>query len=244
MSAIRYELRMIVTLRIRTSVLLLFSAVANLASFATPDLGMAQVSLSVAPLKADVSINQTQQFNATVSGTKDKRVTWSVTSEGAGRFGPGLIDSDGLYTAPPNALTPPFVLIRATSIADPTASATVTVIVRDLLNSTHFNSNDDLDASPYNDGAFITFGWTGLPFGTARIVFSRAPTIKGAWTQVLFSEFAHDLTSSGSADYTDLEAIPPDTTKDYFYKMEAFSATNLLLKSYTPLFLPKFERAP
>lgn len=122
------------------------------------------------------------------------------------------------------------------------ASATATIIVRDVRNYTQSNADDDLDASAHNDGAFISFGWTGLPFGTARIVFSRAPTINGAWTQVFFSKFAHDLTSSGRAEYTDLEAIPPDTTKDYFYKMEAFSATNLLLKSYTPLFLPKFAR--
>jgi hypothetical protein len=203
---------------------------------------MAQVSVSVSPSQADVGINLTQQFKTAVSGTADRRVTWSVFSGANPNYGPGLIDAVGLYTAPANAPSPPFVRLRATSVADPTAYGTATVIVRDIRNYTQSNADDDLDASSYNDGAFISFGWTGLPFGTARIVFSRAPTINGAWTEVFSSGFSDALTSTARVEYTDLESVPPDTTNDYFYKMEAFSATNLLLKSYTPVFLPKFAR--
>jgi hypothetical protein len=225
----------------RTPLILLLSA-ATLASFARPDSEMSRVSVSISPSQADVAFNLTQQFKAMVSGTADRRVNWSVLSGGTTNYGLGSINGVGLYTAPANAPSPPFVRLRATSVADPTVSATATVIVRDIRNYTQSNADDDLDVSAYNNGLDISFGWTELPFGAAKIVICRGPTISGPWTEVLIDEYPMDLRSSGRIEYTDLEVIPPDTTIDYFYKMDAFSATNLLLKSYAPVFLPKFVR--
>ena len=34
--------------------------------------------------------------------------------------------------------------------------------------------------------------------------------------------------------------MPLDTAHDYFYKLEAFSATGQLLKSWAPVFVPRF----
>ncbi len=197
----------------------------------------AQVTVTVTPAQADVGVNLPQQFTATVSGTTNQSVTWSVIAGGNGTFGPGSIDATGLYIAPPNAPEPPFVTIKATSVADPTAAGTASVIVRDIRNFTHPNADDDLDAINYRDS--IALGWINLPTGTTKIVLSRATSRDGPWTQVLSDEFPNDLTPSGRIEYTDTAPIPVDTANDYFYKLEAFSATGLLLKSYTPVFIPK-----
>ena len=200
--------------------------------------GLAQVSVSVTPAQADVLVNQTQQFVATVSGIEDQRVIWRVIAQGNGTFGPGVIDDTGLYTAPPNAPEPPFVTIEARSVADPMAAGTAAVIVRGVRNYSQSNVDDDLSA--YNGRTYINFTWIELPPGTGKFVLSRASSIGGPWTAVLIDEFPNDLTPSGSAEYTNKELILPDTANDYFYKMESFSATNDLLKSYAPVFVPKF----
>src|ERR1700747_3270769 len=54
------------------------------------------VSVSVSPSTASVGVGQTQQFTATVTGTTNAAVTWSV----AGGAANGTITASGLYTAP------------------------------------------------------------------------------------------------------------------------------------------------
>jgi hypothetical protein len=65
----------------------------------------------------------TARFTASVTGTADGTVTWSV-QESAG----GSVSSDGTYTAPS---TPGTYHLVATSHADPTKSATIAVAVTD-----------------------------------------------------------------------------------------------------------------
>jgi len=203
------------------------------------NLSTVPVSVTVTPEQADVTVTQAQQFAATVLVTTDQRVTWSV-SGGDGNFGPGTINDTGLYSAPNNAPEPPFVTVKATSAADPSASGTAQVLIRDLANFGQSNADGDLSAT--NMGDYLQIGWGGLPDGTAKIVFSRAPTKDGPWTEVLIDEFPDDLTFSGSIIYSSRspELVPLDTAHDYFYKLEAFLSTGVLLKSYSPVFVPKF----
>jgi len=96
----------------------LFSGCAGTSSKAT-------VTISVAPAAASVAVGNTQQFNATVTGTSNTAVTWSV----AGGAANGSISSTGLYTAPATPPNPPQVTATATSQADSTKSASATVTV-------------------------------------------------------------------------------------------------------------------
>ncbi|HEY6808705.1 MAG TPA: hypothetical protein VI160_07945, partial [Gemmatimonadales bacterium] len=82
------------------------------------------VSASIAPQTAVLAPSATLAFSATVSGTTDTRATWSVT-EAAG----GVVDASGHYTAP--AVEGTYHVV-ATSVADPTKSATATVTVSAL----------------------------------------------------------------------------------------------------------------
>lgn len=199
--------------------------------------GFAQITVSVTPGQTDVTANQTHQFVATVLGTTNQNVTWSVIHDGVSRVGPGVVDSTGLYTAPSTPPTPEFVTIKATSVADPSAVGTATVLVRGLHNYTTNNIDEDFYAKIAGD--VVIFRWKNLPTGTAKIIFSRAPYGQGGWTEVLVDEFPMDMTALGDAMYTAKESTPPDTANDYLYKMEAFSSSGQLLKSYAPVFLPK-----
>ncbi|MBB6051158.1 Ig-like domain-containing protein [Armatimonas rosea] len=82
----------------------------------------APVSVALSPSSATISIRGTQSFSASVSGTTNQSVTWSV-QESTG----GSISSSGLYTAPSTAGT---YHVIATSVADPSKSAIATVTVQ------------------------------------------------------------------------------------------------------------------
>jgi hypothetical protein len=83
------------------------------------------VSVSVSPAAANVAIDHTQQFTATLTDTFNRNVVWSV----AGGAANGTISSTGLYTAPGAVPIPAQVTITAVSDEDPRASATAIVTV-------------------------------------------------------------------------------------------------------------------
>jgi RHS repeat-associated protein len=90
---------------------------------ATVTLSPAQtgVSITVTPATASLGFRQTQQFSATVSGTGNTAVNWTVTPN------LGSISSTGLYTAPANLTTPQNVTIQAASAAYPTVSGSAAI---------------------------------------------------------------------------------------------------------------------
>ena len=77
--------------------------------------------VSIAPSSATVLYGQTQQFFASVSNSSNTAVTWTISPVGI-----GMVDSTGLYTAPTSG-KPQTVILTATSQADTTKSASVTV---------------------------------------------------------------------------------------------------------------------
>ena len=81
------------------------------------------VSVAVSPTSATLSAGQTAQFSASLSGTTNPNVTWSITPA-AGSI------SGGLYQAPATVTSQQTVTVTATSAADPTktSSATITLV--------------------------------------------------------------------------------------------------------------------
>lgn len=87
------------------------------------------VAISVSPTFASVTVtHQSQQFTASVSGTSDTDVTWSVDGVNGGNAADGTISSSGLYipTSTRGSHT-----IAATSDVDIAKSATAKVAVMD-----------------------------------------------------------------------------------------------------------------
>lgn len=84
------------------------------------------VAVSLAPGTQGLATDATQTFTATVTGSSNTAVTWSIQEGAAG----GSISPAGVYTAPPVVAngTGTFHIV-ATSLADPQKSATATVTV-------------------------------------------------------------------------------------------------------------------
>src|SRR6266851_5523962 len=81
------------------------------------------VVVTVTPATAAVQSAGTAQFTALVSNTSNVAVTWKAS--------PGTISSAGLYQAPTVSVTTPATL-TATSVADPTKSATASVTITSI----------------------------------------------------------------------------------------------------------------
>ena len=80
-----------------------------------------RVSVVLSPADVTLTAGQSQQFTPTVSGTTNTAVTWTITPA------IGTISPTGLYTAPASFLNPATITVRATSVAEPSRSATSTV---------------------------------------------------------------------------------------------------------------------
>ncbi len=77
----------------------------------------AQVTTSISPTLGVLFAGQSQQFTATVTGSSNTAVVWSVLPA------VGTISGSGLYTAPANIAVQQVVTVTATSQADPSRSA-------------------------------------------------------------------------------------------------------------------------
>ncbi len=87
------------------------------------------VAVTVSPTSASVSAGTTQQFKASVTGTSNTAVAWSVTGAGCTGAACGTVNSSGFYTAPAAAPSPATVTITATSVADPAKSGAVNLTI-------------------------------------------------------------------------------------------------------------------
>src|SRR6266481_5644839 len=87
------------------------------------------VTVTISPTSAVLQAGVTQQFTATVSGSSNTGVAWSVNGIAGGNSTTGTISSSGLYTAPASVPTSGSVTVAAASVASPASSATATVSI-------------------------------------------------------------------------------------------------------------------
>jgi hypothetical protein len=80
------------------------------------------VTVIVSSSSSSVLLGNTQQFTATVTGTSNTAVSWSVNGISGGNSTVGTISSTGLYTAPQVLPDPATVTIQATRQANKTVS--------------------------------------------------------------------------------------------------------------------------
>jgi hypothetical protein len=107
------------------------------------------ISVTVTPNPASVRAGSSQQFAATVTGTSNSSVTWSVNNVAGGNSAFGTITASGNYTAPATLPNPNTITIQAMSSADSSASGTSAVT---LLNPTPALSS--VNPTSVNVGAF------------------------------------------------------------------------------------------
>src|SRR6202011_2541711 len=84
---------------------------------------------SITPTTASVQTGMTQTFSATVMGSSNTTVNWSVNGVAGGNATVGMISTSGVYTAPMTTPSPAMVTVSAVSAADSTKSASAQVTV-------------------------------------------------------------------------------------------------------------------
>jgi Bacterial Ig-like domain (group 2) len=85
--------------------------------------------VSITPTSATVQVGHTQQFTATVQNSSNTAVTWQVNGTTGGDSSHGTISNSGLYTAPSSVPSPATVTVAAIAQADPTKSASASVLI-------------------------------------------------------------------------------------------------------------------
>src|SRR6266478_2354805 len=86
-----------------------------------------QITVNVTPATITVRTGDTQQFFATVAGTTNQTVTWSVNGVAGGDATRGTISAAGLYTPPAQPPNPNQVQVTATSAANASATSSAQV---------------------------------------------------------------------------------------------------------------------
>jgi hypothetical protein len=113
----------------RSTLLLLLAAIFLISgctgTFSTTQPVTVQMNLTI----ANVVTGHTEQFTVTVTNTTNTVVTWQVNGVAGGNSIVGTITASGLYTAPTAVPSPATVTVTAIAQADPTKSASATVMI-------------------------------------------------------------------------------------------------------------------
>ena len=121
--------------------------------------GIAAVHVAVTPTSASVITGATQQFAASVTGTSQTEVTWTVAGTGCTGTACGTISSSGLYTTPTAVPSPATVTITATSVADPSESASADVTIMPPAGTTYYLATAADGGNDSNDGRSQALPW-------------------------------------------------------------------------------------
>jgi uncharacterized protein (DUF1800 family) len=154
------------------------------------------IKVVVSPKTATLGAGNIQQFLATVTGTTDMNVVWSVNNINYGNDSVGNIDGNGNYTAPVNLSSAGTVTIKATSEADPTKSDTATV--------TWQNPVPTLTA--ITPGTLATGGFQITLYGTGFVATSVA-NFGGTALQTTYATSTM-ITAVGTALTTQVGQVP------------------------------------
>lgn len=120
------------------------------------------VIVTVSPTSASLLTGTTQQFNASVTGTSNTAVTWTVQGTGCSAAACGTISGSGLYTAPPAVPSPASVTVTAISSADASKTGSASVAILSA------NSTNTID------GLNIPVGHPRLFWNAGRIATAQA----------------------------------------------------------------------
>jgi hypothetical protein len=182
------------------------------------------IAVAVTPATASTTIGAIQQFAASVTGSSDTAVTWTVSGNGCSGIACGTISSSGLFTAPAAVPSSATVTITATSESDPTksASANVTIVPPQATgyNLVWEDTFPTLDVCTTN----ILCNWYNPGFN----YFGGA--VSGIITNPSGTYLNLNLVSGAPSDFTSISTVSPNGkyshawTFGYFEISMAFSA--------------------
>lgn len=175
------------------------------------------VLVSVLPSTAtQLGASGTQQFSATVTGSSNTAVTWSVS-------GGGTINSSGLYTAPSKIPSQTTATVTATSQADTTKSANGTVQLMPISVTVSpvgatldgFNGTQQFAAQvSWGQGQAVTWTLSGPGQVEETGNYTAPATVPSQTSATVSATSVQDTTKSGSATVT---LTPPTLNGQYAF---------------------------
>jgi hypothetical protein len=133
---------------------------ANGKLIAVESIAQANLVVMVAPANISLGPSVSRQFSATVTGTTNQTVTWSIAPPSLGTINPNT----GLYTAPQSILSQQSVMVKATSAVDNSAFGT------SLITLVPISSSQGLRFVPVTPCRIIDTRLAPGPFGGPAIV--------------------------------------------------------------------------
>lgn len=171
------------------------------------NLSTPSITVSVSPKTASVLTSESVQFSATVKGTTNASVTWSVNGLPGGNATVGTIEASGLYTAPAIPPSPNVVTVRAASVVDPTRMDTASVTIANPVPTLSSISPSTIDAGSANTA--LTVSGTGFARQSAVMLGSSAlATTFGSSTQLTVVIPAAQLANAGTLAVTVVTPSP------------------------------------
>ncbi len=199
---------------------------------ASSTITLAPVSVSVAPASGTLYIGQTEQFSATVMNTSNTGVSWSLNPPA------GTISAAGLYTAPASIASQQTVAITATSLADPTKSASVSITLVPVTvsvgpgSTTLFVRQTQAFVATVGNSPDQTVTWSISPAGTGTIsasgVYTAPASIATQQMVTITATSNADVSKSATATVTLLPvmvSVAPTSASLIIGQSQAFTAT-------------------
>lgn len=194
------------------------------------------VSVTVNPGTANVILGATQQFSASVTGTSNASVTWSVNGVAGGNPNVGAITAAGLFTAPQNLPTPASVTVTATSQADSSKSANSVVTLQSDLTITVSPDPANVElgatqqfnaavASAGNPNRAVSWSVNGIPGGNAAVGTIISPGIYTA-PQNLPAPAMLTITATSQADAAKFDSAAVQVTSTFGISVSGPGALN------------------
>jgi hypothetical protein len=197
------------------------------------------ISVQLNQGSASLNVNTTTQFTATVQGTSNTAVTWTVDTIAGGNSSVGTISAAGLYTAPSLAGSH---TVTATSAADTTksASAALTVDATDVVSpatadvAAGATQQFTATVAGYSNTS-VTWSVDGVSGGNSSVGtvnssgLYTAPSQVGNHTVAATSVANSSLTANGAATVFTLSvspgasAIVPGGTQQYTATVQGLS---------------------
>jgi len=117
------------------------------------------LTVTVSPTSASVVTTKTQQFTASVANASNPGVSWHVNGVSGGDAAHGTISSSGMYAAPATVPNPATVTVTAVSQQDASKSATASLTVVSVSDSTAPSSPSNLTGTALS-ASQINLSWT------------------------------------------------------------------------------------
>lgn len=135
------------------------SSTSTTASIGLSGTGIVPVHVDVTPATVSIATGASQQFVASVTGTSNPAVTWTVSGSGCSGAACGTTSPTGFYTAPTALPSPGTFTLTATSESDPSKSGLAAITIVSPVRNTYFLAPAADGGNDSNSGLSTNAPW-------------------------------------------------------------------------------------